>query len=83
MVNLDSFNGSFGVVTDRSFDNITSALEHAEIVSDNEVDGGVLGWSELVVTTYRVGSKLYELWYQTRTPFSPKFMQCSFGFNEI
>lgn len=83
MVNLDNFNGAFGTTSDEAFDRITTALEQAGEVLDENFTGGGLGWSELVITTYRVGYKLYELWYQTRTPYSPLDMSCSFGFNEI
>lgn len=80
---LEKLTGQFGVTTDYAFNEITTILDKAGIVvEDNEVFTPEYAWAELVTTKYLVGSKLYELWYQVRTPFSPDDMTCSFGFDE-
>lgn len=84
--NLDSVKGTFGVTTDEIFGKITESLEKIGQVIEDKEDIGFNKWTELVVTTYKVVEngypKFYELWYQTRTPFSPEGMEYSFGFDE-
>lgn len=80
---LEQLKGQCGITTDEAFEVITDVLAKiGRVVEDNEVFSPEMAWAELVTTKYAVGSKLYELWYQTYTPFSPKDMVCSFGFDE-
>ena len=81
---LDKYVGTTGSTSDESFKKITDILnEVGTVIHENENTGYL---SELVYTQYVVENKdngkkkMYGLWYQTRTPFSPKHMECSFGF---
>lgn len=86
MTNLDSLKGAWGITTDETFGVITDTLaEIGQVIEDHE-KGNPNAWAELVITRYKVVENgyptFYELWYQTRTPFSPDGMVCSFGFDE-
>jgi hypothetical protein len=84
---LEGFDGSFGVTQDEEFEQIVDYLaEYGTVVGEDEI--GHQGFpsksfAELVVTKYSIGSQLYELWYQVRTPYSPQDMACAYGFNSL
>lgn len=82
---LDQLVGSYGVTTDKEFGKIVDTLlEVGRVVQGQERPSHQ---AELIIQKFEVATpdgktKCYDLWYQTRTPFSPKEMCCSFGFEE-
>lgn len=82
---LEKLAGVTGSTTDETFDRITSILSaFGTVVNEEEKPEHT---TELVLTQYRVDiggkPKFYELWYQTLTPYSPEYMDCAFGFDEV
>jgi hypothetical protein len=82
---LDNYVGKYGYTSDKTFSEICEMLGSVgEVVEDKIIPSKKpYHFSELTVTQYKVKSKLYELWYQTHTPFSPEGMACAFGFESL
>jgi hypothetical protein len=82
--NLNNLVGASGVTTDETFGQITDILAAVgNVIQEDESAQHESAWTELVVTTYKVEESYYELWYQVKTPFSPDYMNCSFGFEKL
>lgn len=81
LAHVEDFVGIGGHTTDVEFSNLVNSLESfCKVWADKEEYNSL---SVLVTTVYKetITGKLYELWYQVRTPLSPMGMEFAFGFD--
>lgn len=81
IAHVEDFVGIGGHTTDTEFSNLVDSLDAFCIVWGDKEEYSNLFC--LVTTIYKekVTGKMYELWYQVRTPMSPTGVEFAFGFD--
>jgi hypothetical protein len=83
VAHLENFVGVSGHTADEKFNSLVLSLETYARVIDEEEEAGT--YADFISTTYQdiVTGVQYELWYQVRTPDSPKGMEYAYGFQQL